>query len=133
MRQLVLLTLAAMGTSSVAHGDDCSNAADQRAVAACVGQALKQSDAELNATYGQIQQRLKNDPATAKLLVGAQRAWVAFRDAECNFSSSSSLGGTVYPMIVALCADRLTRQRIDGLKVYLRCQASDTDCPVPPG
>ena len=53
----------------------------------CYGNAYKRADAELNILYRQITARLKDDKATAKLLVAAQRAWVAFRDAECNFSA----------------------------------------------
>ena len=52
------------------------------------GNAYKKADAELNVLYRQITARLKDDKATTELLVAAQRAWVAFRDAECAFSAS---------------------------------------------
>ena len=51
----------------------------------CYGNAYKKADAELNVLCRQITARLKDDKATTKLLVAAQRAWVAFRDAECAF------------------------------------------------
>jgi uncharacterized protein YecT (DUF1311 family) len=56
---------------------------------------------------------------------------VTFRDAECDFSTSGVSGGTVYPMIHAICLDRLTSKRIDDFKTYLKCQEGALDCPVP--
>ena len=128
MRPTILLLLVGMTLSPVARADDCSNASDQATMSECAGKALQKSDAELNATYDQIRQRLKNAPETLKLLVGAQRAWIAFRDAECDFSTSPSAGGTIHPMIYTICADRMTRRRVDDLKAYLRCQ-TNLDCP----
>jgi len=120
-----------MAPATFARADDCDNASDQRTMSECTDKAFKKSDATLNALYRQIVQRLQDDAATTKLLVSAQRAWVAFRDAECTFSASSTSGGTMYPMVYATCADGLTQKRIDELKVYLSCQEGDTDCPVP--
>ena len=91
----------------------------------------KKADAELNALYRQITARLKDDQATTKLLVAAQRAWVAFRDAECDFSASGVSGGGALGMILAICLDRLTSKRIDDFKNYLKCQEGALDCPVP--
>ncbi|GGC70281.1 hypothetical protein GCM10010994_31080 [Chelatococcus reniformis] len=114
------------------HAGECANATSQKAMDDCAGKAFKASDAELNALYKQIEQRLKSDADTTKLLVAAQRAWVAFRDAECVFSSSGSAGGSVNPMIYAMCLDRLTKARTSDLKGYLKCEEGDTSCPVPP-
>jgi len=97
----------------------------------CYGNAYKASDAELNALYRQIEGRLKDDEATTKLLVTAQRAWLAFRDAECVFSTSAASGGTIRPMLDTICLDRLTGKRIDDFRAYLRCQEGALDCPVP--
>ena len=69
---------------------------------------MTQADAELNVLYRQITARLKDDKATTELLVAAQRAWVAFRDAECAFSVSGVSDGTAHGMILAICLDKLT-------------------------
>ena len=97
----------------------------------CYGNAYKKADAELNVLYRQITARLKDDKATTKLLVAAQRAWVAFRDAECDFSASGVSGGSAHGMILAICLVRLTAKRIDDFKDYLKCQEGALDCPVP--
>ena len=109
MRPTILLLLVGMTLSPVARADDCSNASDQATMSECAGKALQKSDAELNATYDQIRQRLKNAPETLKLLVGAQRAWIAFRDAECDFSTSPSAGGTIHPHHSAPKRDKLAQ------------------------
>ncbi|MBL6280539.1 DUF1311 domain-containing protein, partial [Micromonospora fiedleri] len=91
----------------------------------------KAADNELNALYQQITGRLKSDPDRKKLLIGAQRSWIAFRDAECKFSASGVEGGSVYPLIYSNCITELTRARVATFKNYLKCQEGDMGCPVP--
>ncbi|MCA0276548.1 MAG: lysozyme inhibitor LprI family protein [Proteobacteria bacterium] len=124
-----LLALAAVPAAYAV--DDCSGASNQAAMTECADKALIASDAELNALYKQIQGRLKDDQAASKLLVGAQRAWVAFRDAECEFSSSGVAQGSIYPMTVLQCRDGMTELRIKDFQNYLKCDEGDTSCPVP--
>jgi uncharacterized protein YecT (DUF1311 family) len=128
---LVTSVLMAIAPIAVALAQDCANATSQMAMNVCADQAYRKTDAELNAVYGQINGRLKQDKEATKLLVNAQKAWLAFRDAECTFSTSASAQGSVYPMLVAQCRNGLTSKRIDELKAYLRCEEGDLSCPVP--
>lgn len=123
--------LIALTPVAVAVAQDCANATSQMAMNVCADQAYRKTDAELNAAYRQINDRLKDDKDAMKLLVNAQKAWLAFRDAECTFSTSASAQGSVYPMLVAQCRDGMTRKRVEELKVYLRCEEGDLSCPVP--
>jgi len=75
--------------------------------------------------------RLKGDAATSKLLLKAQKAWLAFRDAECTFQTSAAQGGSIQPMLQAYCLDDLTVKRTVALKSYLACEEGDMSCPVP--
>ena len=110
--RLAILVFAATALPSLADTKDCSNATTQTEMNACANEAFKRSDAELNAVYGQIKKRLKNDIDATKLLVTAQRAWIAFRDAECTFSASTSAGGSVQPMILSsFCRETRTFKR----------------------
>jgi uncharacterized protein YecT (DUF1311 family) len=135
MRRLALLALAALLPapllSASALAQDCAKAADQMTLNQCADQSFRRADAELNRLYRQIEGRLKGAPDSAKALVSAQRAWIAFRDAECAFSASDVTGGSIYPMIYSGCVEGLTRKRIDDLKGYLSCQEGDMSCPVP--
>jgi hypothetical protein len=95
------------------------------------GSDLKRADQALNQTFRKIQKRLADDADGKARLVKAQRAWIAFRDAECTFQSSGDDGGSAAPMVAAACQADLTRDRTRQLKVYLNCQEGDLACPVP--
>jgi uncharacterized protein YecT (DUF1311 family) len=121
-----------LAVASAAHAaPSCDQAANQAALNQCVGQAYKNSDAELNKVYTTVKGRLKDDQALSRKLVAAQRAWVAFRDAECGFQTAGTEGGSVHPMAVAMCLDSQTRARTAALRAYLKCQEGDMACPVP--
>jgi uncharacterized protein YecT (DUF1311 family) len=129
---LVALSLIAGATASIAQAaDSCDPDLSHAELNECYGNAYKKADAELNVLYRQITARLKDNKATIKLLVAAQRAWVAFRDAECDFSASRDLGDNAYGLALAICLDKLTGKRIDDFKNYLKCQEYAYDCPVP--
>jgi uncharacterized protein YecT (DUF1311 family) len=129
---MAILQFIAAVPLSIAHAEDCRNAMTQSELNDCAYEAYRKSDAELNALYKQITSRLKDDPKQAQLLVTAQRAWIAFRDAECAFVTSPSTGGSVYPMVLSNCRERLTRARLNDLRSYLHCREGDSDCPLPP-
>ncbi|MCH9764938.1 MAG: lysozyme inhibitor LprI family protein [Alphaproteobacteria bacterium] len=131
MRRLFLLAIAIAGPASVVHADDCANAGSIKAMSDCAKMAYKKSDAKLNALYKQIRQRLDGETNTKKQLLATQRAWLAFRDAECTFSSSAVSGGSIYSTVHTECADKLTRKRISDFEAYLSCQEGDLSCPVP--
>ena len=119
-------------TANLAHAQaNCANATDQTTLTACADRAYKKSDAELNRTYDAVIARLRGAKPLADKLVNAQRAWIAYRDAECNFSSANAEGGTVYPMVVSTCLDDLTKTRNETLRGYLSCEDGDLACPVP--
>ncbi|MEX3777254.1 lysozyme inhibitor LprI family protein [Pseudomonas sp. MYb118] len=127
----LLLALTPLLFTPLAHALDCANASDQATMNQCAAQEHKAADKELNALYQQITARLKSNPDSKKLLVGAQRAWVGFRDAECKFASSAVTGGSVYPLIYSNCVTELTKARVETFKNYLKCQEGDLSCPVP--
>lgn len=126
-----LLPLTPLLFSTVAQAVDCDNATDQATMNQCAAQQNKAADKELNTLYQQITERLKDSPDSKKLLVGAQRAWIGFRDAECKFSASGVEGGSVYPLIYSNCITDLTKARVEAFKIYLKCQEGDLSCPVP--
>jgi uncharacterized protein YecT (DUF1311 family) len=92
---------------------------------------FKRADQTLNQTFKQIQKRLGDDADGKTRFVKAQRAWIAFRNAECTFQSSGDDGGSAAPMVAASCQAELTKNRTKQLKGYLNCQEGDLACPVP--
>ena len=133
MKRILLTTALVVLMSPAAHANDCmEDAENQAAMTQCAGQAYQASDAELNRLFHEIRQRLGDDADKWRLLRGAERAWIAFRDAECTFSASGVAGGSAYPMVYELCLDDLTQKRIEELRQYLRCEEGDLSCPAPP-
>lgn len=130
--RLALAALAAILLApATASAQDCQNATDQATMNQCAGKAFEDADKQLNADFKEIEKRLADDADTKKLLVAAQRAWIAFRDAECTFQTSMAAGGTIHPMLVANCKAALTNGRVAQLKTYLSCEEGDMSCPVP--
>lgn len=111
-----------------AQADDCQNASSQATLNECFGKAYKKSDAELNKLFKDLQHRT-DDADLKQKLVQSQRAWIAFRDAECDMQTfgGGSISGTSYP----ICLSGLTTQRITDLKKYLKCEEGDSNCPFP--
>jgi uncharacterized protein YecT (DUF1311 family) len=131
MNPRLLLALTPLLFTTVVLAADCDNATDQATMNQCAAQQHKAADKELNALYQQITNRLKSNPDSKKLLLGAQRSWIAFRDAECRFSASAVEGGSVYPLVYSNCVTELTKARVETFKNYLKCQEGDMSCPVP--
>lgn len=131
MNPRCLLALVPLLLAPLAQADECANATTQADMNQCAGRQNQAADKELNTLYQQISQRLKERPQSQKQLINAQRAWVAFRDAECTFSASAVQGGSVYPLIYSNCTTDLTKARVQTFKTYLKCQEGDMSCPVP--
>jgi uncharacterized protein YecT (DUF1311 family) len=125
-----LLVLAAL--APLPARADCDPNATQMDLNQCAGAAFEAADKELNALYQQMRHRLADDPDTTHLLTVSQRAWVAWRDAECDFASASVAGGSIYPMIRAQCLTERTEARVADFSRYLACEEGDLSCPLPP-
>ena len=75
----------------------------------------EKADAELNRVYKKLMAGLDKE-AQAKLKA-AQRAWIAFRDAQAEFDADDEArGGSMYPLIYYTALERFTRERIKQLK-----------------
>jgi len=91
--------------------------------------ALFATEATLTKLEDRISQRL--DKEAQAQFTADQAAWRHYRDAHCNFLSSGSERGSVYPMLVMDCRNDLTKLRIKDLKKLLNCKDGDLSCPVP--
>jgi uncharacterized protein YecT (DUF1311 family) len=131
MKLLLALFVTLVSWAASAEANDCANAQTQTQMNVCASESAKKADAALNAAYAQIKTRLKDDTSKIELITKAQRAWIAFRDAECGFAGSAVEGGSMQPMIVAACREEVTAKRTSELDAYLKCEEGDTSCPVP--
>jgi uncharacterized protein YecT (DUF1311 family) len=130
--RLPLLLLAGLLSSSAAFAQECDRSDESPAgMNVCAHEDYEAADAKLNKTYGEIMKRLSDDAEGRKLLQAAQRAWIGFRDAECDFSTADSQGGSIHPMLMSGCLQGLTEARTKQLDGYLECEEGDMSCPVP--
>lgn len=138
MRSAILLASFLLGIAAVpatptpATATDCGDADSQAEMNACAGAAFETADKELNVLYFQMRQRLTGETEALARLRDAQRAWVAFRDAECAFASGGVEGGSVQPMIRLMCLEQATAARVEDFRGYLSCVEGDLSCPLPP-
>jgi uncharacterized protein YecT (DUF1311 family) len=122
----VVTTFLLASHSVFAAQPDCANATDQATLTQCASNSLKASDAKLNQTFRALQAKISK-PGKDKLQK-AQRAWLSWRDAQCDFDTSGSSGGSVHAMVLASCLDDLTKAQTKLLDSQLHCQEGDTAC-----
>jgi uncharacterized protein YecT (DUF1311 family) len=83
------------------------------------GEAYSRWDKELNRVYSELLTRLKGPDKNR--LIGAQRAWIKFRDAEVEWLWSEAMyghGGTSAPIVVSDLGRDFLRQRVCQLQRY---------------
>ena len=119
--------------ASQALAQECNPSdVSQTGMTICANANFRVADAKLNKAYAEIVRRLAHDAEGKRLLQTVQRAWIAFRDAECAFSANDSKGGSIYPMLISECLEELTNARAEQLKGDLGCKEGDISCSVPP-
>ena len=118
-------TTPAPAATASSSSDKCmDNAQSQAAMDACASQSLAATDKELNQVYQQVLTKYASDKAFTAKLRTAQKAWVAFRDAELEArypaSDKSLQYGSVYPMCADNELEAMTRKRIEELREWLK-------------
>lgn len=104
--------LAALGPACLAAQQEeafCPEGRTQLDMNACAAEELAQADSLLNENYQALLRTL--EPERVQALREAQRAWIRFRDAECEFQVSEVAGGSIAPSVHALCLAHLSEQR----------------------
>jgi uncharacterized protein YecT (DUF1311 family) len=117
---------AASTTASVSSGGDkcMDNAPSQAAMNECASNSLGAADKELNQVYQQVLHKYAKDTVFVAKLKAAQKAWLAFRDAELEArypANDKSLEyGSVYPMCANNELEAMTRKRTEELRSWLK-------------
>lgn len=122
----VSLALFLATPASRAASIDCGSAKTQAELAACTAKDAASADAALNAVYKALSGRLAH--ADLERLREAQRAWIPFRDKECAFRTQPYADGSVYPSLVGVCKEELTKTRLAQLQHQLQCPEGDLSC-----
>jgi uncharacterized protein YecT (DUF1311 family) len=123
------LSVAALLFAGVARADDdlpvdCKNATTQTDMNICADRDYKAADVELNVQYKKTRAAMvgwdadleEDQKGAEKALLKAQRAWVDYRDGECEAEGFEARGGSMEPMLVSACLATVTRERTKQLK-----------------
>ena len=109
---------------------DCTDPTTQMDMTACAVIDYNKADTVLNEVWAEAIAEAKNfdildtiddgRPGYEETLRSAQRAWIAFRDASCNYEGYFARGGTMEPMLVNQCLARLTGERTKQLRQLIQ-------------
>jgi uncharacterized protein YecT (DUF1311 family) len=91
----------------------------------CTMESSKVVDALLNKLYGRIVAKLKEPTSNdrdakeraelLKRLIASERAWIVYREADCDHRSGYMLGGSGEPTIYEDCLFTMRRDRVNAL------------------
>lgn len=106
---------------------DCSNQITQLDMNVCAARDYETADTELNAVYRKAMDAVREMDEQVKDLgdhyVGAvealkraQRAWIGYRDGQCELAGFEARGGSMEPMLISSCLADLTTKRTAELK-----------------
>ena len=109
--------------TAAAQADCFEKAKTQLESNQCADKQYQEADAELNRVYKAILEKYKKDALFIDKLRAAQRAWLAYRDAEieAKYPHAGERGyyGSIFPMCDALYRAQLTEERTRKLREWL--------------
>ena len=114
----LILAAAPAWAQKLKRGDPDCGSGVQSDLNACANASYRAADADLNRAYQRLIGPLSGAERTR--LVEAQRAWLRYRDLECDSATMDSEGGSIRPMLVLGCMEHLTRQRTEELQARQR-------------
>jgi len=120
----VICVTAGISMPVAAQEPNCKEPQTQADMTICAGKDYEKADKQLNVEYQKLRKLLtERDKAAdadgkgaADALVTAQRAWVAFRDANCALSGFQARGGSMEPMLISSCLAEMSTKRADDLR-----------------
>jgi len=114
---VALLAVAAVPSLVDDPIEDACHKADQsqQGMNRCAGDDYERADKALNEQWSKVAAAYGDDAENKKLLVDGQRAWIKYRDAQCELVASDNRGGSIWPLINSSCLADLTRQRTKEL------------------
>jgi uncharacterized protein YecT (DUF1311 family) len=133
MRTIVAIACLACLTVSVAAEDicgasaACDNESSNVEYIGCLSKLAEEQDKTLNQLFGQVKALTEeydkvgtSAPKITPAIRQAQRAWITFRDAQCEAEYDMAQGGTAGGGYNANCLCTLTYHRNEDLRRFLR-------------
>lgn len=104
---LEMIWLSVIAISSPAGAQLSCPGETQRDMTQCAAAEYQLADTEMTRLYRGL--------ARSTELLAAQRAWLAYRDAQCKYEHHSTPEGSMYSMEEYMCKTALTKQRSEVL------------------
>jgi uncharacterized protein YecT (DUF1311 family) len=117
-----LMFMSAMATPVWAEDVNCDNAMTTHDINLCADAELQKVEKNLNVVYQRVMAALAKaeDPTVRTQLLEAQRAWVKFREADCDAVYSHHQGGTMRTVMHIGCMQQHAERRIADLEEFLQ-------------
>lgn len=123
---LCLGALVFAGAVPLAHAMDCTDATNTGDREACAEKSLDKAQAELGKISDQLIALMKSQDVQKLQL--SEESWKKFRQKQCEFETSGTLGGTVHLEMLLLCKAYYTTQYARDLRRQLDCTEGDLSC-----
>lgn len=127
---MLLIALALAGAA--ASQKNCGDLDNQLAMTMCEKDVADRTDAEMNRVWKTVQASMqqvdrddggdrvgKGEPSYAQALLASQRAWLAFRDAQCRIAGYEWRGGSMEAFAANQCLAAVTTARTQQLRELL--------------
>ena len=124
--KIAFVFLALLASAVIAAPSEPCKSDDPASIQQCITADLAAKDKQLNTAYQKVLQgltpQIKDNPidyaAVKRLLVEGQRAWIRFRDNDCNALAPLIASGTSRMVAVVECKIQRTEQRTKELKSW---------------
>lgn len=108
----------AAAATAVEGDDPCANPMTQMEMNQCAIKEYNDADAELNRVYKEVMAKLR--PEMQAKLKTAQKAWLQYRDANCDCASFDYSEGSIYPVMYYGCLKNMTIARTKEIQDLLK-------------
>ncbi len=124
---MLFVLLLAIGLPMKAQSKPCGSGGheSQAEMNQCAIDEFKNADKRLNETYKELLDKLKSNKTALNKVIAAERAWIAFRDAELAArwplapSENPQALGSVHPFCFHEALTEMTNRRTDELRYLL--------------
>jgi uncharacterized protein YecT (DUF1311 family) len=121
----VMLSCAALASAAAAArtrqaDDPCRDPQSQAEMNMCAAKRFKAADAELNRVYNRLTSMLEGDNLAR--LKAAEVSWIKYRDDNCGYEAGFFEGGSMRPLILSSCLERMTKARTAELREQIKEQ-----------
>lgn len=133
-----------LGLAAVSHSQTtkvpekaCGDFDTQAEMNDCAAQRAQEADAELDRVYRALLDKIKDDKTAEAKMIAAEKAWIAFRDAELAAEWPVAAGedpnvtyGSVHPFCYYTERAAMTTQRVETLRQMMHHEEGDVCSPV---